>query len=220
MKSRLILISQILIIIGVLAIGTVPFLEQCQTRKSVRQYDLRQKFNQTRRYIDGATTLCEMSRLFESQQTLLDVVGASQLALLSAAGVRQEVQLAVTEASSKAIVQNQENHRSCVMAAVIFTCNALFSSAETSKEVEAAIAVKNLLNRPDGQTTQKLSEQYSVYLKDAIERGDKFIREIKNLETSISKVRLWKTVLGVSGLLINVIGLAIGIRASMPQHNT
>ena len=192
-KTTLTLLSQILIVAGVLAIGTLPFIEQYQARKSNRQSALQQRYYEIQRSIVSATTLWELSRLFFSQNELLARVGADQ----------------------KAIEQNRDQYRYCIMGAVTFARNAAFGFAETAEEMEASRRDNEQRNQPEEQMVQRLREQYPEYHKRAFERGNQFVREIRSLESSISTARIWKTWLNIIGLVLNVVGLAVGIRASM-----
>ena len=192
-KASLTLLSQILIAGGVLVVGSLPFIEQYQTRKADRQSALQQRYYEIRRSIDSATTMWELSRLFFPHQAVLGTIGADR----------------------KAIEENWENSRYCISAAATFAGNAAFGFAETNEEVEVARREIDRKNRPEERTVERLRETYREHLKLGHERGDQFIREIRALKSSISTARVLKTSLNVIGLILNIVGLTIGIRASM-----
>jgi len=192
-KTSLTLLSQILIAGGVVLLGTLPFMEQYQARKADRQSSLQQRYYEIRRSIDSATTMWELSRLFFPHQAILGTIGADR----------------------KAIEQNREQYRYCISAAALFATNAAYGFAETNEEMELARRAFDRKNRPEERTVERLRETYLEHLKLGHERGDQFIREIRALESSISTARVWKTWLNVIGLVLNIVGLAIGIKASM-----
>ncbi len=71
-------LSMILIVIGVTAIGILPFIEQIHTRMSNRQSALEQKYYDIRDSITDATAMWESARVFLSLQAILSRVSAGQ----------------------------------------------------------------------------------------------------------------------------------------------
>jgi len=192
-KANLMLLSQILILIAVALIGSLPFIERHIIRKSDRQSALQQKYYEIRRSIDNATTIWEQSRIFFSQQSIMVALGVDM----------------------KKIQQNWGNYRYCISAAETFAFNAAYGFTETQSERETSKEESNRRNRPENRTVEKIREAYLVYQKRAISRCDLIIQEIRAIETYTSTAQLWKTCVIVIGLLLNIVGLGIGIRISM-----
>ncbi len=71
-------LSMILIVIGVTAIGILPFIEQIHARMSNRQSVLEQRYRDIRSVMIDATNMWESARVFLSLQTILSRVSAEQ----------------------------------------------------------------------------------------------------------------------------------------------
>lgn len=186
------LLSRILILIAIALIGSLPFIEHHIIRKRDRQSALQQKYYEIRRSIDNATTIWEQSRIFSSQQSIMVALGIDM----------------------KKIRQNWDHYRYCISAAETFAFNATHGFTETQSEKETSKEESNRRNRPENRTVEKIREGYLVYQKRAISRCNLIVQEIRAIETYTSTAQLWKTCVIVIGLLLNIVGLGIGIRIS------
>jgi hypothetical protein len=185
-------LSMILIVIGVIAIGILPFIEQIHTRMSNRQSVLEQRCRDIRSAMIDATNMWESARVFLSLQAILSRVSAEQ----------------------KEIDDNWEQYQHYIRNAMTYAYNAVHENAETAEELEAAKQDHEKIGLPEDNTVNRLREKYQAYQERGIERSNQIHSKIINLDSSISRLLVWKMSLNIGGLIFNVVGLALGIRAA------
>ncbi len=95
-----------------------------------------------------------------------------------------------------------------------YAYNAVYENAETAEELEAAKQDHEKIGLPEDNTVNRLREKYQDYQERGIERSNQIHSKIINLDSSISRLLVWKMSLNIGGLIFNVVGLAFGIRAA------
>lgn len=182
--------SQLLISVAVALLGLLPLLEGYLVTQNEAHSSLQQRYFQLRRSIDQTTTVWELSRLFSSHQSTLARLGAD----------------------GDAISQNWEQYRYTISAAEGFVFNAAYGFAESDEE-KAANDQEAQRREQEGREIESIRQAYHRYGMRAVERGSEFMREIQRLDRIINRTRLVQMVLTVSALILNVVGLAMSMRA-------